>query len=557
MRKQSEWNRLKCAVLDQNPGLFAAFELSLTELHTIVFTFSEKRKHDLTQHALSVIEQLLQRYLLMRNGALRIPNSVSAMFQAGDMTFDPLLTRQLEQLNSHGRRALASGEQELLKQVMSTLSNLMIFSVSVEPAASVPGESSVASFVAAYHWGLLKDAALKRQDDVALEGADQMLTLARTLIGKSSVVTASSVVQNLESAALISILSANDVVLGSQVRVLSLLLRSNASSQHPTSHLTRDILRSLEKIVLGKLEQGIGLDYPQVNFSLGPFLSVTENSSLAHTMIAIANATAQALHEKNYDRANRLMSAYGELNDTLWKYFTDIGVAAARRETFLPQFIYVSVHEILKVHFWLVTFLSKVEVEESNIETARMSYRVRDFQEKLEDYINWQTIGIFSRIVPVAIENNKKFLDEILDTLFDATMLATEATMELAVAIQEQIARICEKLMDKQFMYEGPRKSVYIAKIGAFAAAHGNEYVQAASVNTYTTLLRQWLDMYPEQPDFVGSFGSSERELLEEIRNPSFVLNEAERRWAEAVQAKHIRVFFMKVEENLSGENRE
>jgi len=52
------WREIRFALFDRNPDLFAAFQLSLDELHLIVGRYAELKKYDVTLTCSPVSEQI-------------------------------------------------------------------------------------------------------------------------------------------------------------------------------------------------------------------------------------------------------------------------------------------------------------------------------------------------------------------------------------------------------------------------------------------------------------------------------------------------------------------
>lgn len=208
-----KWRDLRFQLYDRNPQLFGAFEASLDELQAIVFDFSQHQKYDLTRHALHELTSLLSSYVLTRDNSLRVPTSAMAMFFPSEITFDPVLTRQLERFKSHAARGIANSDQEFVKQLVATLSKVTMSSMKSRSYFPEHGESSVASFVLAYLNGIIQDAAVRRLDDVALEGADHLRDICAALISNKLYFSALTPIDNLDRLASFSVLNLNDVVL--------------------------------------------------------------------------------------------------------------------------------------------------------------------------------------------------------------------------------------------------------------------------------------------------------------------------------------------------------
>ena len=279
--RRMKWRDFRFQFFDRNPQLFNAFEGSLDELQTMVFDFSERKKYDLTRHALSKLQSLISAYLLARDNSLRVPTGTMALFFPSETGFDPVLTRQLERFKAHAARGISASDQEFVKQVAVVLGNLSIASLRSRSYFPEHGANSVTTFVSAYLSGAIRDAAMRGLDDVAMEGADHLRDLCKALLEKRLYIGAITQVADLEKLATISILRASDVVLCVVVRSLSDCLLHNFVVGHPGTHITSHLLQSLIRIVKARLASPLGLEWTTVNYSIGPFISPTERSSFA------------------------------------------------------------------------------------------------------------------------------------------------------------------------------------------------------------------------------------------------------------------------------------
>ncbi|MCL5287442.1 MAG: hypothetical protein M1453_05550 [Acidobacteria bacterium] len=234
-----KWKDLRFLFFDGNPQVFTAFEASLEELQAMVFDFSERKKYSLTGHALGELRNLLSTYLVARDNSLRVPTSTMAMFLPSETRFDGVLTRQLERFKAHAARGISNSDQEFVKQVVSTVAGLSFASLQTRSYFAEHGENSVATFVSAYLIGSIQDAALRRLDDVALEGADHLKDLANGLIEKKLYTSALTPIHALEQLATVSVLNGSDVVLSNAVRGLADCLLQNCNYGHPGTHVTR------------------------------------------------------------------------------------------------------------------------------------------------------------------------------------------------------------------------------------------------------------------------------------------------------------------------------
>lgn len=272
--------------------MFAGFEASVEELQTIVFRFAELKKYDVTRHTLAEIQQLISQYLLARDRSLRVPGSTMALFFPSENLFDGVLTRQLEQLKAHAGRGMTQADQELIKEVAAVLAELSKTSLAVRSYFVERDENPVTGFISGYLWGVIQDSAMRRLDDVALEGADHLRDLCRALMDHQFFLNALMQTERLEQLGVISIANLNDVVLHAAVDGLSHCLLHSALRTYAGTHLTHKIIERLVRLTTMRLASPVGLDMNKVSYSVGPFISPTEPASLVGVNVQLANAIA-------------------------------------------------------------------------------------------------------------------------------------------------------------------------------------------------------------------------------------------------------------------------
>jgi hypothetical protein len=255
----------------------------------MVFDFSERKKYNLTRHALNELGNLLSAYLISRDNSLRVPTSTMAMCFPSETGFDPVLTRQLERFKAHAARGNTNSDQEFVKQVVSTIAMLSLTSLNSRSYFTEYGENSVTTLISAYLNGSIQDAAIRKLDDVALIGADHLRDLCKALLEKKLYVSALTPVSNLEQLGTVSVLNGSDVVLSGAIRGMADCLLLNCMHGYPGTHFTSHVLESLVRLTRARLASPLGLDMTKVSFSVGPFISPTERSSFAAINVAMAN----------------------------------------------------------------------------------------------------------------------------------------------------------------------------------------------------------------------------------------------------------------------------
>jgi len=475
------WKDLRFHFFDRNPQLFGAFEASLNELQAMVFDFSEREKYDLTRHALTELSNLLTAYLVARDRSLRVPTSTMAMFFPSETRFDPVLTRQLERLKAHAARGISNSDQEFVKQVTRTLAALSLASLQSRSYFTEHGENSVTTFVSVYLSGSIEDAAVRKLDDVALEGADHLRDLCQALIERNLYISAITHINNLERIASISVLNRSDVVLSAAVRALSDCLLHNAIHGYSGTHITSHLLQSLMRVLHARLASPLGLEMTKVSFSVGPFISPTEHSSFAAINVAMVKAIVEMARTDQREALSRLTSLYEELHERAWLDFAELGVEAVKKNSFLLHYVNSTIEEIVKASFWLVNALDLPPIEGSGWEVARERDRRQRFRNEVENKISWETTGVYSRIIPAMFEHRQ--LAQLGDTINLQTLFAfwaiRAAIQKVAIDAVERIFKACMLSQDPQYgdTYGSARLAINVAQIGIYAIAVGREAI--------------------------------------------------------------------------------
>jgi hypothetical protein len=542
------WKDFRFHFFDRNPQLFGAFEASLDELQGMVFEFSQREKYDLTRHALSELSNLLSAYLVARGGSLRVPTSTMAMFFPSEIGFDPVLTRQLERLKAHAARGISKSDQEFVKQVTRTLATLSLASMKTRSYFMEHGENSVTTFVSVYLSGSIEDAAVRKLDDVALEGADHLKELCQALIERNFYISALTHINNLERLASISVLNRSDVVLSAAVRALSDCLLHNATHARPGTHITSHLLQSLMLVMHARLASPLGLEMTKVSFSVGPFISPTERSSFAAINIAMVNGIVEMTRADQREPLSRLRSLYEELHQRAWLDFAELGVEAVKKNSFLLHYINSTIEETVKANFWLINALDLPPIEGSGWEVARERDRLQRFRKEVENKISWETTGVYSRIIPAMFEHRQ--LSHLGDTIKLQTLFAFWAIrspiQKVAIDAVERIFKACMLLQDPQYKdtYASARLAINLAQIGIFAIAVGSEAIFRTALEKYGALRSAFVERYPDI-HFVGDFDSAELELTEEYSQGELaMLDPRDSELFSTASAEHIHAFF-------------
>jgi hypothetical protein len=468
------------------------------------------------------------------------------LFFPSETRFDPLLTQQLEQLRSHAGRGIANSDQELVKEVTGTLTDLSKASWRVRSYFPDHGSNPVASFVAAYLWGGIKDAAARRLDDVVLVGADQLRELCTGSIDRDLYLDATTQAQRLEELGMSGILALNDVVLNAAVRGLSDCLLHNCAYGHPRTFITKHVLEELFRLSTLRVSSPLGLDMNRVAYSVGPFISVTERSSLAQTNIALVNGIAKLSSTDDWEALGRLRSSYEELNDQLWLHLAELGKDAVKKNSFLTHYLNSSLEEIVKSHVWLYKATEKLpEIEAQNWESAREQELRVSFRKKIRNFISWQTTGVYSRIIPAMFEHKQLgYLDDTLELQALFAFWCIDLDMvESAISASTRIVDACKQLLASETTdaYRSARQSILVAQVAIYALARDAEAVFRVALKQYRDFRGQFKERYPDLR-FVGDFESAEDDLLE--GGAQLLFDSHAQQFRSVVEREHVHSFF-------------
>lgn len=550
LKRRLNWRRLRFELFERNPNLFAGFEASVEELQTVVFRFAELKRYDVVQHALNEIQTLISQYLIVRDRSILVPGSSVGLFSPSDIRFDSVLTRQLERLKAQAGRGIERLDQEIVKDIASVLANLSKFSLNVRSYFTEYGENPVAGFLAGYLWGVIQDSAIRRLDDVGLEGADHLRDLCRNLIDRQFFINVSTQLERLEQLAIISLTNLNDIVLQAAVSGLSDCLLHSALNTYPNTYITSRTKECLVRITKMRLASPLGLDMNTVSYSIGPFISPTERSSLVGVNVQLANGIAQlsaTQNDANWEVLSRLRSSYRELHDDLWLQLADIGVESIKKNSFLTHYVNSSLEEIVKINVWLLDPQRFPKIDPiTDRESATEQHSRDSFRDAVRDILSREITGVYSRMIPAMFEHRQ--LNYLNDTIEEQCTFAfwciDVGIPKIAIDACERIFVVCSRLRDEKGVidvYGSARTAIHIAEIGTYALARSINDVLNLARKRYQELQAAFQERYPDLR-FVGDFVSAERDLIENRRTVMFSIHD--RTFFSGVTDDQIHAFF-------------
>lgn len=545
LKRRNNWRQLRFALFDRNPGFFTALQLSLDELHVIIVRYAELKKYDVTRHALGEVRDLLSRYLTVRDRSLRVPSSTMGLFFPSENRFDALLTQQLEQLKAQVDRGVANSDQELAKEITGTLSDLSKASWPVRSYFPDHGSNPVASFITAYLWGAIKEASNRRLEDVALVGADQLRELCTGSIDRDLYLDATTLAGRLEELGTGAILALSDVVLNAAVRGLSDCLLHNCAHGRPGTFITKHLLEQLFRLSTLRLSSPLGLDMNKVAYSVGPFISVTERSSLAQSNIVLVNGIAKLSGTDDWKNLQRLRSSYQELNDRIWLHLAELGKVAVKKDSFLMHYLNSTSEEMVKSHVWLCHVIEKLPtIDVRDWESARERDNRIAFGKDIRNFISWQTTGVYSRVIPAMFEHKQlRYLDDALELQALFAFWCMDLSMvDSAISASQRIVDACKRLLQEEGdAYRSARQSILLAEVAIYALAKNEERVQTIATEEYRDFRTQFREAYRDLR-FAGDFESAERDILEGGGHVMF--DSHAQQFRSVVRREHVHSFF-------------
>lgn len=447
-----------------------------------------------------------------------------------DIRFDAVLTRQLERLKAQAARGVERSDQELIKEVASVFAELSKVSLNVQSYFAEPGENPVTGFIAVYLWGVIQDSMMRKLDDVPLEGADHLRDLCKNLIDHQFFLNALTQTERLQELGTISLASLNDVVLHAAVGALSDCLLYSALHTYPGTHVTHRVIEGLARLTKLRLASPLGLDMNKVSYSIGPFISPTESSSLVGVNVQLANGIAQLSaieNTANWDILSRLRSSYAEVHDHLWLHLAEIGVESIKKNSFLTNYVNSSLEEIIRINVWLLAPTRLPNIESIVDEKGAHEQYLRDFFiEGVRGFISREITGVYSRMIPAMFEYKQLgYLGDTIEQQCTFAFWSIDIGMtEIATDACERIFTVCVRLRDEDGFidpYGSARTATHIAEIGIYALGrHATDVLEIAR-KRYQELRATFEQKYPRLL-FVGDFRSAERDLTEGRRRLIF-----------------------------------
>lgn len=515
-QSQPSHAQLRAIAYQQHPNVFNGLRHTLSELQSIARIFANQQQYDVTLNAITAISSLLAEYLRVRDGDLVMPSSLEAIVGPTDFQFDTVLTEALEGVTATFKAAIVRGDVQLSSQIIDSLQNLAVQSVNTKTLFAPPGENPTTAFIRAYLFGPVQEGAIRGLDDVAMHGARAQSEIGKALLKKNLYLTVQTTISDIEKLAYISITQRKWHVTGAPVRAIAGLLMAATSQPLYGSYTVHAALRALQGICEAELQYKTAPMDSSLRFALGPYLDITEPTSLPHTEVLLIEKLTSAIKDKNWEEVSLYRNAFEELNEDLWQHFVAIGVAAAKTESFALFWINTNIGEIARQFLWLHAFLGRSKPEATDEDSARQRWMLERFTQDLENTLHWIVGATYWRIFDAFIPPIKTNLVwDFFPTLSDIGIRAVEANVpSLAESAIDSIKSIALKCLGKPISSRrsAPRVAAYIARIGIIAQQTGQEEVLSASVKAIKEFDQRYL--------------ANQRELQPTAESYDTVLNE-------------------------------
>lgn len=525
--------QLRAMAYQRNPNVFNGLRHSLSQLLSIARTFANQQKYDVTRNAFTAITRLLADYLSVRDGDLIMPTSHQAMMGSTDFQFDTVLTEVLEGVSSIFKGAIARSDAPLSLQIIEALENLAVQSVNTKTLIVPPGENPTTAFVRGFLFGPGQEGAIRGLDDVTSQEARAQVAIGKALLNKGFVLTARGAISDVEKLAYIAIAQRKPHVTGVPVRGLADLLAAAVLQADNANNVIRAAMMSLQEVCETELQfktPPLSLD---LKFALGPYLDMTEATSLPHTEAVLIDKLASAIKEKNWGKVDVYRRTFEELNGDLWSHLVAIGTAAAKSESFALFWVNANIGEIARQWFWLHRLLKNTKVEAIDQESYHQQWLHEQFSDDLEKALRWIIGGTYSRIFDAfASPIQTNLVWDFFPTLSDIGIRAVESKLpSVAQSAIESVRSIALKCLEKpiQGLTSAPKVAVHIARIGIIAQKLQDQEILAASVNALKEFERKYLskqrEMRPNAETYDVGVPNEISELARDLRRRDPLMN--------------------------------
>lgn len=462
-------------------------------------TYSTSQKYDLTADCLNSVALLLEQYLELRDGNLKMSNSVSAMLGLGALDFDVVLTEQMEEILALHRTAISKGDAQLSQQIISALANIGEYSVDKHAANVPPGENPITAFIAGYIIGPVETAAIRGLDDVSMSGSKALTSIGEKLVVRQLYLTAQTTVSNLRKLAQVGIAQRKSHVTGEAVKGIAEILTTAVANAVVGSYTIKHCFDALSELAITEVGfPQAPSDHLSLKYAIGPFLDIAESTAIANLCKMAINLMVSAEKEKDFSKASKYRTVIEELTGDLWRYMADVGAAAAKTESFALYYVNANIREIARDLLQVVWHLDRERIEAADETTAQEAWERERFSKELLTELDQLTGATHWRIFdafPSAIKTHLVW--DFFSTLADIGIRALEINLDaIADTAIQQLSSLAKKSIDKSIeanIFAPADIAVYIARIGIVALKKKRETTTQKAVTALTEFEKRYL----------------------------------------------------------------
>jgi hypothetical protein len=481
------------------------------QLQSIARTYATSQKYDITFQALRSISDLTARYLILRNGNLVMPTSLSGLLGNFAPPHDAFLTEQLESFATLHKTAVKVGDIELSRQIIEAMLSLSLRGLNIQTLSQVPGENSVSNLVLGYLQGAVEQGTVQNLDDIALNGCRAMGSIGKAATQMKLYLNNHLVVGGLEKIASLGVIQRKAHVTREALTAIGELTWVAIRVGLRDTHTIGNALETEKRIAMLEVSipnQGLaGSLY--VQSALGPFLDPASETAVARLEALAIQCLVASQREGEPSQPRDAASVIEELNDRLWLQFAEIGVAAAKTESFALHFINANVSEIANQQLKLIEYLREHEI------SGLDQWQKQRFLKQLIHDFQWLVSGVHWRIYDAFTSPIKTHVVwEFFTSLSQLGIRCVEIGLTgEANGVIANLGSMAKKALSVQIDhgYGPPRIAEHIARIGIIAQKLDREEILRSALST----LREFQKAYAER---VKRAEQLQGQLIYEIR---------------------------------------
>lgn len=309
------------------------YEARQAVLHAISFAsrYAREREYDVSGAALKALVAINGLYIRVR-GKTFFASDPFFNTGLGDESF---ITFVLEELRKFSSAAITSGDEELLRQLMGTLSTLGMVYAEIDYGGKRNVSLHHTQLAAGYLTSLVELCAPKAAPDLLMEGARQIGRCAKTLVNHGHSAHIVTLADKLAALGTIGVVQTNfRPVTQVVVRELSdLTLLMLTSNEHDTGFATKRARSAIASVTFAGLtveESPLSREHENL---VSPYYSMTEHDTFAERFTDLVNRVATS--QSDDDAVRPAMRHISEWADELYDPQKRVFLAAVKTRSSL------------------------------------------------------------------------------------------------------------------------------------------------------------------------------------------------------------------------------